>query len=97
MTAPQPPYTVGTSPKAIASGASGLVAGLAVALLNAVGDEPTVLLGSLPPALQFVILTIIPPLLTFFSAYLAKPGDVVNSNPVIDGGSTGAHAEGPLG
>jgi hypothetical protein len=50
--------------KVFASSAVTLLASLVVAWLNGVQENPD-LLGGLPPELQFVLLTAVPPLLTF--------------------------------
>lgn len=48
-----------------------LLASAAIALLNAlVGDSQ--LLGGLPPWLQFLVVTVVPPLLTFLAGWLAR-------------------------
>lgn len=67
--------TVGLSPKMVAASVATTAVGIVVALLNALQADAS-LLGDLPPVLQFVILTAIPPLLAGFAAYQAKPGDV---------------------
>jgi uncharacterized RDD family membrane protein YckC len=66
--------TEGLSPKALASSAVGLGVGILIAVLNAVQDND--LLGTLPPALQVILLAAIPPVLTFLAAYGASPGNV---------------------
>ena len=66
--------TEGVSPKALASSAVGLLVGILIAVLNAVQENQ--LLGSLPPALQVILLAAIPPILTFLAAYQAGPGNV---------------------
>jgi hypothetical protein len=58
--APDPTIEV----KVLASSAVALVASLVVAWLNGVQDNPD-LLGGLDPTWQFIILTAVPPLLTF--------------------------------
>ena len=45
-----------------------LLASLALALLNALQTDSSIL-GGLPPALQFVLITIIPTLATFLAGY----------------------------
>jgi hypothetical protein len=48
-----------------------LLASVVVAILNAVvGDSG--LLGSLPPWLQFIAVSVVPPLLTFLAGYVTK-------------------------
>jgi hypothetical protein len=48
-----------------------LLASLAIALLNAlVGDDA--LLGSLPSWLQFIVITVVPAVVTFLAGYKAK-------------------------
>jgi hypothetical protein len=54
--------------KVVVSSLVTLVASLVVAWLNGVQENPD-LLGGLPPELQFVLLTAIPPLLTFAGGY----------------------------
>lgn len=66
--------TEGLSPKTLASSAVGLGVGILIAVLNAVQDND--LLGTLPPALQVILLAAIPPVLTFLAAYQASPGTV---------------------
>lgn len=46
-----------------------LLAGCVVALLNAVQADSSIL-GALPPAAQFVVLAIIPPVLSFAGGYV---------------------------
>ena len=67
--------TEGLSPKMIAASAASTAVGIVVALLNALQADAS-LLGDLPPWLQFVLITAIPPLLAGFAAYQAKPGNV---------------------
>jgi hypothetical protein len=67
--------TVGTSPKAIASGLSGLVIGVLVAVLDAVQGNVE-LLGGLPEWVQVVLLAAIPAVIAYASAYVAPPGEV---------------------
>lgn len=45
-----------------------LAASMAFALLNAVQHDSSIL-GSLPPWLQFVLITVVPPLATFLAGY----------------------------
>lgn len=47
-----------------------LVAGLAIALLNATQGNSAIL-GGLPPTVQFLFLSVIPTLVTFAGGYLA--------------------------
>lgn len=54
--------------KVFASSAVSLLASLVVAWLNGVQDNPS-LLGALDPTWQFVILTAVPPLLTFAAGW----------------------------
>lgn len=79
--------TVGLSPKMIAPTVVTTAVGIAVALLNALQADAT-MLGGLHPVLQFVILTSIPPILAGFAAYQASPGNVTVSaaraNPPVD-------------
>lgn len=55
--------------KLVAASIITLLAGIAVALLNAVQADSSIL-GSLPPAVQFVILAAIPPVLSFAAGYV---------------------------
>lgn len=55
--------------KVLAASAVGLVASLVVAWLNGVQDNPD-LLGGLDPTWQFIILTAVPPLLTFAGGWV---------------------------
>jgi hypothetical protein len=57
--------------KVIAATAATFAVSIAVALLNAVEAQHE-LLGSLPGALQFVTLAVIPTVVTFLSGYLAR-------------------------
>ncbi|MFI0939127.1 holin [Streptomyces sp. NPDC021020] len=57
--------------KVIASTAATLVASLLLAILNAVQDDHA-LLGSLPTAVQTVILIVAPTVATFLAGYAAK-------------------------
>lgn len=57
--------------KVIASTAATFVVSVVLAVLNAVQDNHA-LLGSVPSALQFVIMAVIPTAVTFTSGYLAK-------------------------
>jgi hypothetical protein len=66
--------TDGISPKALASGATGLLVGIVVAVLNAVTESN--LLGGLPPTVQVLLLAAIPPVLSYLAAYQAGPGTV---------------------
>jgi hypothetical protein len=63
MTPPNP-----VSPKVVVSTLVSLGASLLLAILNAVQANPD-LLGSVPPVLQFLLLAIIPPLVTFLAGY----------------------------
>lgn len=84
MTDPTPGYpdhavpvvqTVGASPKMIAATAVSTLVGIVVAVLNALQANPN-LFGTLPTAVQSLILVVVPPLLTGFAAYQASPGNV---------------------
>lgn len=70
--------TVGTSPKAVAAAGASAVVGVLLAILTLVQSEQgqALLLGSLPPALQAILLAAVPPLAAFLAAYVAKPGSV---------------------
>ena len=57
-----------TEAKVSGSTAGTLAASIALALLNATAADSSIL-GGLPPVLQFIILTVIPPLVTFLSGY----------------------------
>lgn len=57
--------------KVIASTAATFAVSLVLAILNMIQDHHD-LLGSTPGALQFVILAVIPTLITFAGGYLAK-------------------------
>jgi hypothetical protein len=61
--------------KVIASSAVSLVASLVVAWLNGVQDNPD-LLGGLDPTWQFIILTAVPPLLTFAGGWVKSSNRV---------------------
>jgi hypothetical protein len=67
--------TVGTSPKAVASGLSGLGIGVLVAVLDAVQGDIS-LLGDLPPVVSTILLAAIPAVIAYASAYVAPPGEV---------------------
>ena len=66
---PTPATTV--SPKVIAAGTLALVSSIVVALLNALQADST-LLGGLHPTVQFIAVTIIPPILVAFSGYQTR-------------------------
>jgi hypothetical protein len=79
--------TVGTSPKALASGLSGLGIGVLVAVLDALQGDIS-LLGDLPPVVSTILLATIPAVIAYASAYAAPPGEVRE---------TGRPAAGPNG
>lgn len=62
----EPPKVV--EAKVTAASLVTLLASIAIALLNALQADSTIL-GSLPPAAQFVLIAVIPPLLTFAGGY----------------------------
>lgn len=73
---PAPAFqTQGISPKAIAAAVVGALLGIAVAALNAIQEQPS-LLGPLPVWVQGVVLAVVPALVSFLSAYQAAPGVV---------------------
>ncbi|AEA27940.1 hypothetical protein Psed_5815 [Pseudonocardia dioxanivorans CB1190] len=61
--------------KVVVSALVTLVAGVALSLLNALQTDSSIL-GGLPPWLQFVLITAIPPLATFAAGY-AQPSNRV--------------------
>jgi hypothetical protein len=67
--------TVGTSPKTIAAGLSGLGIGVLVAILDALQGDIS-LLGDLPPVVSTILLAAIPAVIAYASAYAAPPGEV---------------------
>jgi hypothetical protein len=69
--------------KVTTSAVGSLAASLGLALLNATAADSSVL-GGLPPALQFIILTVIPPLVTFLSGY-AQPSSTSSVSNRVHG------------
>lgn len=67
--------TDGVSPKVIVATVVSTLVGAIVALLNGVQADPS-LLGELPTFWQSAVLLVIPPAVTFLSAYRANPGNV---------------------
>jgi hypothetical protein len=67
--------TEGISPKAVAATVVSVLVGIAVAVLNAVQENPS-LLGPLPVWAQGVILALVPAVITALSAFLSSPGTV---------------------
>jgi len=55
--------------KVVLSTAGTLVASMILAIINAVSDNPSLLSG-LPLWLQFVLITIIPPIIAFLTGYV---------------------------
>lgn len=74
-----PARTIGLSPKALAATVVSVLVGVAVAALNAVQEDPS-LLGPLPVWVQGVILAVVPALISLVSVYSASPGVVVTSD-----------------
>jgi hypothetical protein len=67
--------TEGISPKALAATIVSVLVGIAVAALNAVQEQPS-LLGPLPVWVQGVILAVVPAVITALAAFRASPGSV---------------------
>lgn len=70
MTTPAPPSTRRVETKVLIATLMTGLAGLGAAMLNAFSANST-LMGILPPWAQFLIATLVPPLVTFLTAYAA--------------------------
>lgn len=75
--------TVGVSPKAAVATAVGALLGVLLAVANAVQARPE-LLGDLPPIVQFLILTSVPPAALALATYKAAVGRVALP-PTVEG------------
>lgn len=69
--ATEPAPTTPVSPKVTASTAVTLLASLALAILNGVAADSSIL-GGLPSQLQFILLLVIPPLATFAAGWATR-------------------------
>lgn len=70
-----------TELKVIAATAASAAVGVGIAVLNAVSDNPG-LLGETPAVVEFAILALVPPLVTFLSGYAAPHSERPDLHPV---------------
>lgn len=66
--------TVGTSPKAVAAAGASALMGTIAAVLQLAQGSPEVF--GLPPVWGILLAVALPPIVSFFAAYSAKPGSV---------------------